>query len=64
MVKPLKILIADDEALLRLDLREMLEEAGHTVAGEAKHCCAWTCGKCWKKRDTPSQAKRKTEKSR
>ena len=22
-----------------------------------KHCCAWTCGKCWKKRDTPSQAK-------
>ena len=35
MVKPLKILIADDEALLRLDLREMLEEAGHTVAGEA-----------------------------
>ena len=34
-MKPLKILIADDEALLRLDLREMLEEAGHTVAGEA-----------------------------
>ena len=20
-----------------------------------KHCCAWTCGKCWKKRDTPSR---------
>ena len=37
MVKPLKILIADDEALLRLDLREMLEEAGHTVAGEAEN---------------------------
>ena len=37
VVKPLKILIADDEALLRLDLREMLEEAGHTVAGEAEN---------------------------
>ena len=37
MVKPLKIVIADDEALLRLDLREMLEEAGHTVAGEAEN---------------------------
>ena len=37
MIKPLKILIADDEALLRLDLREMLEEAGHTVAGEAEN---------------------------
>ena len=37
MIKPLKILIADDEALLRLDLREMLEEAGHTVIGEAEN---------------------------
>jgi len=27
----------DDEALLRLDLREMLEEAGHTVIGEAEN---------------------------
>ncbi|MBQ8919554.1 MAG: response regulator [Acidaminococcaceae bacterium] len=36
-MKPLKILIADDEALLRLDLREMLEEAGHLVAGEAEN---------------------------
>ena len=36
-MKPLKILIADDEALLRLDLREMLEEAGHTVTGEAEN---------------------------
>ena len=27
----LKIIIADDEALIRLDLREMLTEAGHTV---------------------------------
>lgn len=30
-----KILIADDEALLRLDLREMLTEGGHIVIGEA-----------------------------
>ena len=37
MIKPLKILIADDEALLRLDLREMLEEAGHLVVGEAEN---------------------------
>ena len=35
MKKSLTIVIADDEALLRLDLREMLEEAGHRVAGEA-----------------------------
>lgn len=31
----LKIIIADDEALIRLDLREMLTEAGHDVLGEA-----------------------------
>ena len=36
-MKPLNILIADDEALLRLDLREMLEEAGHTVISEAEN---------------------------
>ena len=36
-MRPLKVLIADDEALLRLDLREMLEEAGHKVAGEAEN---------------------------
>ncbi|HAT97812.1 MAG TPA: response regulator [Acidaminococcaceae bacterium] len=36
-MKPLRILIADDEALLRLDLREMLEEAGHVVVGEAEN---------------------------
>ena len=35
MLKGLKILLADDEALLRLDLREMLTEAGHTIVGEA-----------------------------
>jgi response regulator NasT len=32
---PLRILIAEDEALIRLDLREMLEEEGFEVAGEA-----------------------------
>jgi response regulator NasT len=31
----LSILIADDEALTRLDLKEMLEGAGHIVCGEA-----------------------------
>ncbi|MBQ8919319.1 MAG: response regulator [Acidaminococcaceae bacterium] len=36
-MKVLRVLIADDEALLRLDLREMLEEAGHTVVGEAEN---------------------------
>lgn len=35
MLKGLKILLADDEALIRLDLREMLTDAGHTVIGEA-----------------------------
>ena len=33
-MKPLKIVIADDEAIIRMDLREMLEEAGHEVVGE------------------------------
>jgi response regulator NasT len=31
----LRVLIAEDEALIRLDLREMLEEEGCTVVGEA-----------------------------
>ncbi len=31
----LRFVIADDEPLIRMDLREMLEEAGHEVAGEA-----------------------------
>jgi len=35
--KPLRVLIADDEALLRLDLKEMLEEAGHVLVGEAEN---------------------------
>jgi AmiR/NasT family two-component response regulator len=32
---PIRVLIAEDEALIRLDLREMLEEEGFTVVGEA-----------------------------
>lgn len=31
----LKIIIADDEPIIRLDLKKMLEEMGHTVIGEA-----------------------------
>lgn len=30
-----RVVIAEDEALIRLDLKEMLEEAGYTVVGEA-----------------------------
>jgi AmiR/NasT family two-component response regulator len=36
-MKKLNILIADDEALIRLDLREMLTEAGHTIVAEASN---------------------------
>jgi two-component system, response regulator PdtaR len=32
---PRRVLIAEDEALIRLDLKEMLEEAGYVVVGEA-----------------------------
>lgn len=32
---PLRVVIAEDEALIRLDLREMLEEEGFVVVGEA-----------------------------
>jgi AmiR/NasT family two-component response regulator len=32
---PRRVLIAEDEALIRLDLREMLEEEGYSVVGEA-----------------------------
>lgn len=35
MLKKLRILIADDEAIIRLDLREMLIDAGHEIVGEA-----------------------------
>lgn len=31
----LKVLIAEDEAIIRLDLKEMLEEMGYEVVGEA-----------------------------
>ena len=31
-----RILIAEDEALIRMDLREMLDEEGHEVVGEAR----------------------------
>lgn len=34
-MQPVKLLIADDDAVLRLDLRGMLEEMGHCVVGEA-----------------------------
>ncbi len=32
---PLRVVIAEDEALIRLDLTEMLEEEGYQVAGES-----------------------------
>lgn len=35
-MKPLKIVIADNESIIRMDLKEILEEAGHEVVGEAK----------------------------
>ena len=31
---PVRVVIAEDEALIRLDLKEMLEEEGYVVAGE------------------------------
>ncbi len=31
----LRIVIADNESIIRMDLREMLEEAGHEVVGES-----------------------------
>lgn len=35
MLKKMSVLVADDEALIRMDLREMLEDAGHDVIAEA-----------------------------
>jgi two-component system, response regulator PdtaR len=32
---PFRVVIAEDEALIRLDLKEMLEEEGYSVVGEA-----------------------------
>ena len=34
-MKRLRIFIADDESIIRIDLREMLSEMGHEVVGEA-----------------------------
>ena len=34
-MKLLKIVIADNESIIRMDLKELLEEAGHEVVGEA-----------------------------
>ena len=34
-MEPLRILIADDEPIIRLDLRQLLEGMGHTVVAEA-----------------------------
>lgn len=36
-MQSLRIIIADDESIIRMDLREMLEEAGHTVIAEASN---------------------------
>jgi two-component system, response regulator PdtaR len=33
--EPRRVVIAEDEALIRMDLKEMLEESGYTVVGEA-----------------------------
>jgi len=33
---PARVLIAEDEAIIRMDLREMLKEEGHDVVGEAR----------------------------
>jgi len=32
----MRVVIAEDEALIRMDLREMLEEEGHEIVGEAR----------------------------
>ncbi|WP_297569233.1 ANTAR domain-containing response regulator [uncultured Anaerovibrio sp.] len=34
-MNPLKIVIADDETIIRMDMKELLEEAGHQAVGEA-----------------------------
>lgn len=33
----MRVLIAEDEALIRMDLKEMLEEEGHEIVGEARN---------------------------
>ena len=32
--KPVRVVIAEDEAIIRLDLKEILEEEGYEVVGE------------------------------
>lgn len=34
-MQKLRVVIADNESIIRMDLKELLEEAGHTVVGEA-----------------------------
>lgn len=34
-MQELRIVIADNESIIRMDLREMLEDAGHDIVGEA-----------------------------
>ncbi|MPM61711.1 putative transcriptional regulatory protein pdtaR [bioreactor metagenome] len=34
-MESLRIVIADNESIIRMDLKEILQEAGHTVVGEA-----------------------------
>ena len=34
-MQPLRIVIADNESIIRMDLKEILEEAGHMIVGEA-----------------------------
>ena len=36
MMQPVKVVIADDEPLIRMDLRLALDEMGHRVVGEAE----------------------------
>jgi AmiR/NasT family two-component response regulator len=36
MAQQLRLLIADDEAIIRMNLRESLEELGYLVVGEAQ----------------------------
>ena len=35
MMENLRILIADNESIIRMDLKELLEEAGHEIVAEA-----------------------------
>ncbi len=34
-MQPLRVVIADDESIIRLDVKKVLEDIGHTVVGEA-----------------------------